>query len=292
MARLTPDSHPLTWLALVACVTASLVLLSLPDMQQTRVAAALNAVLTAPYFRLRDFIDDVGVVHERNAELAARVTALELERDAVTRLRRERDELSAALGLASRAGGRLAPCAVVRRRTATYASRIQVRSAVALPWQPYQPVITRDGLLGRVRQVLGPRDAWIELLTAPDVQLACELERTGLQGVLRSRVGDFDLEMVGRDENVMIGDRVVTAGVALYRAGDETAGAPMPRGLPVGVVAAVESPPDRLFKSIRVEPLASFGRLDVVFVVLGEGDWFRVEGGVDGPGAAAAEGDS
>jgi len=66
----------------------------------------------------------------------------------------------------------------------------------------------------------------------------------------------------------------------------------MPRGLPVGVVAAVESPPDRLFKSIRVEPLASFGRLDVVFVVLGEGDWFRVEGGVDGPGAAAAEGDS
>jgi cell shape-determining protein MreC len=48
----------------------------------------------------------------------------------------------------------------------------------------------------------------------------------------------------------------------------------LPRGLPVGVVSAVASPPEQLFKSVRVQPVASFSRLDVVFVIIGGGEWY------------------
>ncbi len=273
MSRIASESRGLEWLVLLLCAAVSATLLALPEIDRVALADKLGEVLTGPYYRTRNFIADVGTVRGENADLAAAVVALELERDAPLRLRRERDGLREALGLVERAGGRLHPCEIVRRKSAPYAGLVQIHSSAPLDWRPYQAVMSVDGLIGRIRHVLGPRRAWAELLTAPDVALSCELERTGLQGILRSRAGDFDLLMVGRDEDVAVGDRVISSGVAEL-GDDERAGAPMPRGLPIGVVTVVSSPPEQLFKEIRVEPLASFHRHDVVFVVFGDGDWF------------------
>ena len=103
---------------------------------------------------------------------------------------------------------------------------------------------------------------------SPDMALGVELERTGLLGVLRPRAGDFVLEMVGRDEDVQPGDRVITSGIAEVR--DIAQGAardPVPRGLPVGEVDKVTVPSDDIFKRIEVHPLADFRRNAIVFVV-------------------------
>jgi rod shape-determining protein MreC len=131
-------------------------------------------------------------------------------------------------------------------------------------------------LIGRVREVVSPREVWVELLTAPDLALGCELERNGLLGILRPRGGDFILDMVGRDEDVRVGDRVLTSGIAelAEAGGGEQTQALFPRGLPVGVVQRVESPADQLFLDISVAALASLRRSDVVFVVTEPGEWF------------------
>jgi len=267
-------SRGLEWLALALCAATSLILLSLPAERQAVVADILGRVLTQPYSRTSDFIADVGRMRLLNDELQARVTSLEIDRDSVLRLRRERDDLRRALGMVESTGGRLSPCEVVSREVSGYASLVAIRSGRDLQWRPYQPIITADGLVGRIRHVLGPRRAWVELLTAPDVALGCELSRTGLQGILRSRLGDFELVMIGRDEDVQVGDRIITSGVA--EIGDDAAGGVgMPRGLPVGLVTYVASPPDQLFKEIRVTSLADFHRQEAVFAVFGGGDWFE-----------------
>jgi rod shape-determining protein MreC len=86
------------------------------------------------------------------------------------------------------------------------------------------------------------------------------IERTRRQGVARGAgAGVLDLDFVPLQEEVQIGDRVVTAGIdGIY-----------PRGLPVGTVVAVE-PGSELFHDIRLRPAVDFGLLDQVYVLESE----------------------
>ncbi len=261
---------------LLLCAGAAAGLLLLPDAAQVRVADALGAFTLEPIQRLRAFVADVGRVREENAQLQARIAALELERVEAARIRRDADRQRAAARLEVAGLGALQPCEVVARRAGRLPSLIKIRSPRPLVWVPYQPVLAPTGLLGRVRQPVGSYEAWVELMTSPDLALGCELERTGILGILRSRDGEFTLEMVGRAEDVVPGDRVLTSGIAEIRDGGPGGAGPaaFPRGLPVGVVAGVETPAEQIFKRIRVEPLAPFTHGDVVFVVTKPGAWY------------------
>ena len=275
-------------LALVVCLVASTALLALPERQRIQTADLLGMVLTSPYYRTVDFSRDVLRVSAENDRLRAEVAALRLQQEATSRYRRDRDALRRSLGLMDIAPGALVPCEVERRRVSAAATLIRVHAARNVAWARYQPVISREGLVGRVHTPTGPRTAWVELLTSPGLAVTCELDRTGLPGVLHARGGDFDLSYIGRDEDVRVGDAVVTSDIALIAGEDEDSGAGMPRGLPVGTVVEVSSPPDQLFKSVRVEPLDSFSTLDVLFAVVGRGDWFITQA-PDSSGAPVGE---
>lgn len=220
------------------------------------------------------FCRDISRVRRENDDLRAEIAALRLQRQASVRFRRDRDDLRRALGLVGSAPATLVPCVVERRRVSSYASMVRIGAAEAVPWERYQPVITTEGLVGRIHTVTGPSTAWVELLTSPGMAVSCELERTRLPGILHSRGGDFDLTLIGRDEDVRVGDRVISSAIAMIFGEGEGASGSLPRGLPVGVVSEVSSPPEQLFKSVRVEPASSFTSLDVVFVITGAGEWF------------------
>ncbi|MBU0742844.1 rod shape-determining protein MreC [bacterium] len=261
-------------LALVVCLIVSTALLAQPEKQRIHMADFLGTILTSPYHRTVDFGRDIARVRRENDVLRAEIAALRLQQQSAVRFRRDRDELRRALGLVDVASATLVPCEVERRRVSSFASMVRVSAADTVAWERYQPVITTDGLVGRIHTVTGPRTAWVELLTSPGMAVSCELERSGLPGILHSRGGDFDLALIGRDEDVRVGDRVVSSDIAMiYGEGDRLSGG-LPRGLPVGVVSEVSSPPEQLFKSVRVEPASSFTSLDVVFVIVGSGEWF------------------
>jgi len=146
---------------------------------------------------------------------------------------------------------------------------IKIQSLVPVNWQPWQPVISSKGYLGRLRTVISGNEAWVELLSAPDFALGVELDRTGLLGVLHPRADRFVLEMVGRDEDIQVGDLVITSGIAEIREGGlEGLGDRTLRGFPVGVVSQVSSPSDMIFKEIVVQASAKFDYNETVFVVL------------------------
>lgn len=255
-------------IALAGAVLLSLLLLNLPDHVQVRVAHTLASVVVTPYQSVRNFGEDVLQVRSENARLAAQVEVLELR--ATARRRAEADSARAAGGPVLPPGftGPLAPCQVVARQRARYASMLQITSSEPVRWRPGLAVVDGRGYIGRLHTLMDDHSAWVELLTSPDMAVGVELERTGLLGVLRPRADTFVLEMVGRDEDVQPGDLIVTSGIAEIRE-DETAAPidPVPRGLPVGVVHAVEAPTDQVFKQITVQPLADFDRNEVVFVV-------------------------
>jgi cell shape-determining protein MreC len=225
-------------------------------------------VLVVPYQKVRNFGEDVTRVRGENALLSARVEVLEARLTAVSRAAADSARGHGLPVLDPGFTGPLAPCEVIGRTRARYADMMQITSAEFLGWRRGLAVVDAGGYLGRLHTVTDSHTAWVELLTSPDMALGVELERTGLLGVLRPRAGSFVLEMVGRDEDVVAGDRVITSGIAEVR--DFVAGVardPVPRGLPVGDVYAVSVPSDDIFKRIEVRPLADFRRNSIVFVV-------------------------
>lgn len=119
-----------------------------------------------------------------------------------------------------------------------------------------QAVLTSRGLVGRVVLVTGPY-AKVQLITDRAASVGALVQRTRRQGMARG-TGDGELELayLPQQSDVRLGDRVVTSG---------TDGI-FPRGLPIGIVASVETGTD-LFHRIRLAPAVDFGTLDHAYVL-------------------------
>ena len=273
-------------ITLAVCVILAVTLMSLPETTRILVADRLALVLTSPYWKTRNFGDDVIQTGRENSWLKSRVAELELLAATGERMQRDAQRL-AGPAVAPGFDGDLVPCEVVMRQGNRFATMLKVRSLMPVKWEPWLPVISQSGYLGRVKTIISEREAWVELMAAPDFALGVELDRTSLLGVLRPRGNTFVVEMVGRDEDVRPGDLIITSGIAEVReSADQEQGRQLtPRGFPVGVVKSVASPSDKIFKEIVAEPSASFTHNVTVFVVL---PW--EDGDVAGAWPAAGEG--
>ena len=255
-------------ITLFVCILLSVTLLALPKTARVVVADRLGLVLTAPYWSVRNFGEDVLTTRDENAWLKQRVTQLELLVSSGRRMQRDANRMA---GPALDPGyeGELVPCRVVMRQRGRFTTMIRIESLVPVGWRPWQPVISSDGFLGRISTVIDERTAWVELMASPDFAVGVEFDRSGLLGVMRPRADRFVVEMVGRDEDVEVGDRLITSGIAEIRSDSgDGRGDVTPRGFPVGTVSEVSAPSDQIFKSIVIEPAASLDYNETVFVVL------------------------
>src|SRR6266567_2551730 len=118
-------------------------------------------------------------------------------------------------------------------------------------------VMTADGIVGKVLLVY-PSVAQVLLISDQSSGVGALLEKTRLQGVLRGTAnGEIALERVMSDEQVPVGETVLTSG------GDQI----FPKGLPVGTVAKVGSGKD-LFLNIKIKPAADLSKLEEVLVLV------------------------
>lgn len=119
-----------------------------------------------------------------------------------------------------------------------------------------QPVVTDAGLVGRVTVAAGSYGK-VQLITDRAASVGAMLEATRRQGVVRGgERGYLEMDFVPLQEEVAVGDTVVTAGIdGVY-----------PRGLPIGTVIAVD-PGGELFHRITLVPSVDLGQLDQVFIL-------------------------
>lgn len=256
-------------MALAVCVALSITLMVLPENTRIQVADRLAVVLTSPYWKTRNFGEDVINTGRQNAQLRQRILELELMNANADRMQRDAVHLGGT-ALDSAYEGELVPCQVVVRQSGRYATMVKIRSLAPVDWEPWLPVVSGAGYLGRLKYIINDREAWVELMAAPDFALGVELKPSQLLGVLRPRADRFVVEMIGRDEDVRVGDKIITSGIAEIQ-GDETdqdSRQFTPWGFPVATVKEVSSPSDQIFKQVEVEPLASFSYNVTVFVVL------------------------
>jgi len=118
-------------------------------------------------------------------------------------------------------------------------------------------VITADGIVGKVLLVY-PSESQVLLISDQSSGVGAILEKSRLQGVLRGTPnGEVTLERVMSDEQVQLGEAVLTSG------GDQI----FPKGLAIGSVSKVGQGKD-LFLNIKIKPAADLSKLEEVLVLV------------------------
>ena len=196
-----------------------------------------------------------GTLLEENRQLRREVESLRLQLLRLTDVEGEMMRLGNAVRYPTPPAGRVRAVDIVYvDHTSWLRTLILYTGKVAA--QRNQPVLSRDGLVGRVVHVAGAY-AKVQLITDRAAGVGGMILRTRRQGVVRGGLGTgLELDYVPLQADVRPGDRVLTAGIdGVY-----------PRGIPIGTVASVE-PGGQLFHRINVAPAVDFGTLDQVYLL-------------------------
>ena len=240
--------------------TALLLLLTGDRIPQAGLRGA-GAWLFAPFDRLVLVVDRVGAAWRENERLHERITRLELE---ATRLRQagvENLRLRDSLGLPAYRALMLRPAEVLALAGEPVPTSATLSAGALQGVKVGDAVVTSDGLVGRVGEVYAGLSRVI-LLTDPNSAVACEVESTGVQGVLRffaSPRPRLLLIEVPMADTVRVGQLVLTSALSLR----------YPRGLPVGRVERIARDLNGLTHEIEIAPAARLSRLRHAYVVPG-----------------------
>jgi len=124
-----------------------------------------------------------------------------------------------------------------------------------------------SGLVGTVARVSGSV-ARVTLLTDDQSAVtAADLTHPSAVGVIKRAGGGSDvliLDRVSKNENVNVGDTIITAGTL----GPGALPSLFPRGIPVGSVTSQSNNDINAFKNIQVSPLVDFSSLQSVIVLV------------------------
>jgi rod shape-determining protein MreC len=219
--------------------------------------ARLVASLPNSFAGFREGIRSREELRQENGHLRREVEDLKLRLLQLTDVENEAQRLGAAVRHATPPMGRIRAVDVVYVDHASWLRTLLIYCG-DVPTRKDQPVLSADGLVGRVVTVAGPY-AKVQLVNDRAASVGAMVLRTRRQGVVRGGgrgSGSLELDYVPRQADVRPGDLVLTAGIdGVY-----------PRGIPVGTVTTVE-PGGQLFHKIQLAPAVDFGALDQVYLL-------------------------
>ena len=126
------------------------------------------------------------------------------------------------------------------------------------------PVVTSDGLVGSVTQVIGD-SALVTLLTDQSSAVQARDQNSGAFGLVRHGQGQGSLivDRVTKDKQVTVGDVIVTAGTRSSKYPSL-----FPAGIPIGWVTSVGQSDTAPYKQIQIQPYVDFTSLDAVTALI------------------------
>ncbi|MGH7731865.1 MAG: rod shape-determining protein MreC [Candidatus Eiseniibacteriota bacterium] len=251
--------------ALVALyVATSLLLLAAGERLPQAMLRGVGAAVFAPLDRVIMAADRLTASWRENRELHQRVAVLELENSRMRTLAAEDQALRQQLGLPGYQGLALRPAEVLALTGEPHPASATLSAGALQGVRTGDAVVTSDGLVGRIGEVYRSLSR-VVLLTDQNAAVACEVESTGVLGVLRFSPTPHPrlvLTLVPFADTVSVGQRILTSGLSRR----------YPRGIPVGRVVRLGIAEGGLTQEIEVASAARLTRLRHVFVVPGPAD--------------------
>jgi rod shape-determining protein MreC len=256
------DKH-LDKTVLAVAVALSIVLLSLGETSQIGKARAITSVLLYPVHRVTGSFASIEALKEENSQLRAMVAELYQERERLLVFGEERNRLRKLLELKGDTFFRFTSCEVVGRSSTSFFHSIMVDRGEADSVRVGMAVVNFRGLVGRVSQVF-PTSSQVILINNKSISVSCLDRRSRVVGMLEWDRGNyFRLEYLGKEEDVRMGDTLVTSGLGLL----------FPKGFPVGTVFRIMEEKGGISKRVRVASFADLNALEELFIVTGARAW-------------------
>ena len=237
------------------------------------VLSPIEAGASKVFKPFRDLFNWVGDAFDANSENKKLKKELAQARTELARARtatRENEQLRAMVNLHKEPGFPQGTdpvtARVIARSPSDWSSTIQINKGSDDGVKADQPVITGDGLVGKIAQA-SSGTATVELITDGESSVSAAIVPDGIDGVVRTPVGepnDLQLDFVQKGRRIREGQTVVTSG---FKAGRLES--LYPRGIPIGTVREVDRDELETYQRVHVDPFADFRRIDFVQVLTG-----------------------
>jgi rod shape-determining protein MreC len=196
-------------------------------------------------------------VRDENLALRAENDRLRLENTRLVEAEKENERLRRTIEFAERTGFKAKPAAVIGSDVSTWFRTVTIDRGSSDGIERGMAVITPDGVVGRVHEIARYASK-VLLLTDSNSSVDAVIQSTRGRGIVAGRLGPvLEMRYVHWTEKVEVGDVVVSSGM----------GGVFPKGLPVGVVSAVDQTSKGLFKRVDVTPSVDLSRVEEVLVV-------------------------
>jgi rod shape-determining protein MreC len=201
---------------------------------------------------------DLRGVRQQNKELQDEIARLQMEQ---VRLKQDADQakrLQVLLDFKEKFIAKTVAAQVIATSGTEQSRLITIDKGSNDHIKPDMPVITPDGIVGKVKEVF-PLSSQVLLINDHDSGAGVILENSRLQGIVKGTpLGELQVTGIMSDEQVEPGEHVITSG------GDRI----YPKGYSVGTVIAASPDKDNdPFQVIKIKPAADIGRLEEVLVI-------------------------
>jgi len=251
----------------VTFVILALSISYLPATAQQRIAWGVRVTVLRPFLATQERLTAARTNARDVEELMGQVDSMTVFLSTQAAMSDENRALRELLDLSERAGPTFLPATVLRAGTAGSESMFLVPVGTAQGVYVGAPVVTRDGLVGVIREVQREISRGMDW-THPDFTASAMLQDGTMFGLVDNRRGAFReldrlvLDGTAFNEEAAPGTWVLTSGLGGY-----------PRGIPVGVIDSVEETQGQWRKSYWLRPMVEPGQVTHVLIATrGAGD--------------------
>jgi len=223
------------------------------------VSGVLERTITWPYRAVRSVFERyVSLVRteRENRRLREELAKLRIENQITNELLSENDRLRSALGFRTLQPPASIPVQIIGRESSPSSNTMTLSRGSADGLARDLPVITADGVVGRIQTVLSGT-AKVLLITDPGSTVAVRVQRNREEGLLEGKIDRCALKYVSYYMDVQEGDLLVTSGLdGIY-----------PKGVPVARVTRVTRREASSFQTVIADPVVAFPRLEEALVL-------------------------
>lgn len=251
-------------LLFIVCLVLAAGIMFAPVSQTARLASTIRGTVLLPLVWMQQ-------AAEEGKTSRSRLVLIQAQRDSIARLaqdlpmlREENGELRRSLGLAQRLAQRFLPAEIMHQATPTDGLTLLLGKGGSAGVEPFQPVVTPEGLLGVISSV-DPESSIAFTWAHPEFRASAFTEGGGVFGIVApSGPTDateplLELRGVPYRDTIPLGTLVMTSGL----------GGVYPRGIPIGRVIGVVRELTGWERTYLVRPAAHPGRAAHALILLG-----------------------
>jgi len=248
---------------LVISIIVSISLLGLEEDNQVATVRVLSSFLLAPVEKVEKHFVKIARLQQENDKLREIAAALYYERGNLIQFEEEKNRMRKLLDFRMTSHYRFLPCEVIAMSSNRFHHSVTIDRGSRDGVVRGMPVSGYRGIAGRVTQVF-PSSSRVILINNRSLSISCRDRRSRVVGIMKWDRGNFYVfDYVGSEEDVMVGDTLLTSGL----------GKVFPRGFHAGVICQVKKEKGRISRNVRVVSMVDPGKLEELFVIMSGESW-------------------